>query len=81
VVAVGTRRTVPAFAQESTESITVTAEKLAAARNGMHTQTGAPTYTITADDIQPTTVSGRMMVTSPGQDTACLIKRNSSAAS
>lgn len=42
----------PAFAQESTESITVTAEKLAAARNGIQTQTGASTYTVTAKDIQ-----------------------------
>ena len=47
---------VPAFAQQSsdqsTESVTVTAEKLAAARNGIQTQTGASTYTITAKDIQ-----------------------------
>ena len=42
----------PATAQESTESVTVTAEKLAAARNGIQTQTGASTYTITANDIQ-----------------------------
>jgi outer membrane receptor protein involved in Fe transport len=42
----------PALAQESTESVTVTAEKLAAARNGIQTQTGASTYTITAQDIQ-----------------------------
>jgi outer membrane receptor protein involved in Fe transport len=42
----------PAFAQESTESVTVTAEKLAAARNGIQTQTGASTYTVTAKDIQ-----------------------------
>jgi outer membrane receptor protein involved in Fe transport len=42
----------PAFAQEATETITVTAEKLAAARNGIQTQTGASTYTITARDIQ-----------------------------
>ncbi len=42
----------PAFAQDSTESVTVTAEKLAAARNGIQTQTGASTYTITAKDIQ-----------------------------
>ena len=40
------------FAQEATETITVTAEKLAAARNGIQTQTGASTYTITAKDIQ-----------------------------
>ena len=42
----------PAFAQEATEAVTVTAEKLAAARNGIQTQTGASTYTITAKDIQ-----------------------------
>jgi len=42
----------PAFAQQSTESVTVTAEKLAAARNAIQTQTGASTYTITAKDIQ-----------------------------
>ena len=38
--------------RKSTESVTVTAEKLAAARNGIQTQTGASTYTITAKDIQ-----------------------------
>ncbi len=42
----------PTFAQDSTESVTVTAEKLAAARNGIQTQTGASTYTVTAKDIQ-----------------------------
>ena len=42
----------PALAQETTESVTVTAEKLAAARNGIQTQTGASTYTISANDIQ-----------------------------
>ncbi|MEO8301292.1 MAG: TonB-dependent receptor [Rhizomicrobium sp.] len=42
----------PAMAQESTESVTVTAQKLAAARNGIQTQTGASTYTVTAQDIQ-----------------------------
>src|SRR5439155_27255745 len=42
----------PALAQESTETITVTAEKLAAARNGIQTQTGASTYTITSREIQ-----------------------------
>ena len=31
---------------------TVTAEKLAAARNGIQTQTGASTYTITSREIQ-----------------------------
>ena len=38
--------------RKSTETVTVTAEKLAAARNGIQTQTGASTYTITAKDIQ-----------------------------
>src|SRR5258708_36062501 len=42
----------PAFAQETTETTTVTAEKLAAARNGIQTQTSASTYPITARDIQ-----------------------------
>jgi outer membrane receptor protein involved in Fe transport len=42
----------PALAQEPTESVTVTAQKLAAARNAIQTQTGASTYTITAKDIQ-----------------------------
>jgi outer membrane receptor protein involved in Fe transport len=42
----------PALAQESTETITVTAQKLAAARNGIQTQTGASTYTITSREIQ-----------------------------
>jgi len=41
-----------ALAQESTESVTVTAQKLAAARNGIQTQTGASTYTITSKEIQ-----------------------------
>ncbi len=41
----------PALAQ-SVETVTVTAEKLAAARNAIQTQTGASTYTITAKDIQ-----------------------------
>jgi outer membrane receptor protein involved in Fe transport len=43
---------IPAFAQTSVESVTVTAQKLAAARNGIQTQTGASTYTITSKDIQ-----------------------------
>src|SRR5471032_2033990 len=42
----------PAFAQEAVESVTITAEKLAADRNGIQTQTGASTYTVTAKDIQ-----------------------------
>jgi outer membrane receptor protein involved in Fe transport len=42
----------PAVAQQATESVTVTAEKLAAARNGIQTQTGASTYTVTAKEIQ-----------------------------
>jgi outer membrane receptor for ferrienterochelin and colicins len=37
---------------QDVESVTVTAEKLAAARNGIQTQTGASTYTVTAADIQ-----------------------------
>jgi outer membrane receptor for ferrienterochelin and colicins len=36
----------------SVESITVTAKRLDAARNGIQTQTGASTYTITAQDIE-----------------------------
>jgi outer membrane receptor protein involved in Fe transport len=51
----------PALAQ-TTESVTVTAQKLAAARNGIQTQTGASTYTITAKDIQ----------NQPGGDNAAL---------
>lgn len=42
----------PALAQESTESITVTAEKLSEARSNIQTQTGASTFTITSNDIQ-----------------------------
>jgi len=42
----------PALAQESTESVTSTAEMLAAARNGIQTQTGASTYTITSREIK-----------------------------
>ena len=41
----------PAFAQQ-VETVTVTAERLAAARNGIQTQTGASTYTVTAADIR-----------------------------
>jgi outer membrane receptor protein involved in Fe transport len=41
-----------ANAQEATEEITVTAQRLAQARNGIQTQTGASTYTITARDIR-----------------------------
>lgn len=37
---------------EQAETVTVTAERLAAARNGIQTQTGASTYTITAKDIE-----------------------------
>ena len=40
----------PVFAQQ-VETVTVTAERLAAARNGIQTQTGASTYTVTAEDI------------------------------
>ena len=46
----------------SVETVTVTAERLAAARNGIQTQTGASTYTITANDIQ----------NQPGGDNAAL---------
>ncbi len=42
--------TAPSFAQ-AVESVTVTAERLAAARNGIQTQTGASTYIITSQDI------------------------------
>jgi outer membrane receptor protein involved in Fe transport len=52
----------PALAQESTESVTVTAAKLAEARNGIQTQTGASTFTVTAKDIQ----------NQPGGDNAAL---------
>ena len=44
------------------ETITVTADRLAAARSGIQTQTGASTYTITAQDIQD----------QPGGDNAAL---------
>jgi outer membrane receptor for ferrienterochelin and colicins len=37
---------------ESVEDITVTAEALSAARNGIQTQLGASTYTVTAKDIE-----------------------------
>ncbi len=43
----------PAAAQVSgDETVTVTAARLAAARNGIQTQTGASTYTVTSQDIQ-----------------------------
>ena len=51
-----------AQAQEAVESITVTAEKLAAARNSIQTQTGASTFTVTAKDI----------LNQPGGDNAAL---------
>ena len=41
-----------ANALETTEEVTVTAQRLTQARNGIQTQTGASTYTITANDIQ-----------------------------
>ncbi|HEX3756470.1 MAG TPA: TonB-dependent receptor [Rhizomicrobium sp.] len=41
----------PVSAQQ-TETVTVTAERLAAARNGIQTQTGASTYTVTSQEIQ-----------------------------
>jgi outer membrane receptor protein involved in Fe transport len=55
----------PALAQDasqSVESVTVTAQMLAAARNGIQTQTGASTFTVTAKDIQ----------NQPGGDNAAL---------
>ncbi|MBV8979251.1 MAG: TonB-dependent receptor [Alphaproteobacteria bacterium] len=48
---------VPAFAQvtssspQSVETVVVTAERLAKARNGIQTQVGASTYTITSNEI------------------------------
>ena len=42
----------PTFAVQPVETVTVTAERLAAARNGIQTQTGASTYTVTAKDIE-----------------------------
>jgi outer membrane receptor protein involved in Fe transport len=42
----------PAVAEDGIEDVTVTAERLNQARNGIQTQTGASTYTITANDIQ-----------------------------
>ena len=41
----------PAMAQ-NIETVTVTAQRLADARNGIQTQTGASTYTITAQQIE-----------------------------
>jgi outer membrane receptor protein involved in Fe transport len=60
----------PSFAQQ-VESVTVTAERLAAARNGIQTQTGASTYTITAADIdnQPggeNTALNQVILQAPG---------------
>ena len=40
-----------AFAQE-VETINATAQKLSDARNGIQTQTGASTYTLTAQEIE-----------------------------
>jgi outer membrane receptor protein involved in Fe transport len=62
--------TAPSFAQQ-VESVTVTAERLAAARNGIQTQTGASTYTITAKDIdnQPggqNTALNQVILQAPG---------------
>ena len=37
--------------RKSVETVTVTAQRLAAARNAIQTQTGASTYTITAEEI------------------------------
>ncbi|MES2293835.1 MAG: TonB-dependent receptor [Pseudomonadota bacterium] len=60
----------PSFAQQ-TETVTVTAERLAAARNGIQTQTGASTYTITSKDIdnQPggqNTALNQVILQAPG---------------
>ncbi len=50
--------TAPAIAQvdggttQPVETVVVTAQKLAEARNGIQTQIGASTYTITAEDIE-----------------------------
>ncbi len=60
----------PALAQQ-VESVTVTAERLAAARNGIQTQTGASTYVITAKDIdnQPggeNTALNQVILQAPG---------------
>src|ERR1700748_3676839 len=62
--------TAPSFAQQI-ESVTVTAERLAAARNGIQTQTGASTYTITSKDIdnQPggeNTALNQVILQAPG---------------
>ena len=62
--------TLPATAQQ-VETVTVTAERLAAARNGIQTQTGASTYTITAKDIdnQPggqNTALNQVILQAPG---------------
>ena len=65
----------PAIAQQvvapQVETVTVTAERLAAARNGIQTQTGASTYTITAKDIdnQPggeNTALNQVILQAPG---------------
>ena len=66
--------TLPATAQQTTqqvETVTVTAERLAQARNGIQTQTGASTYTITAKDIdnQPggqNTALNQVILQAPG---------------
>ena len=60
----------PVLAQ-TIETVTVTAERLAAARNGIQTQTGASTYTITAKDIdnQPggaNTALNQVILQAPG---------------
>ena len=52
----------PAFAQDSIETVTVTAARLAEARTGIQTQLGASTYTVTAQDLQA----------APGGDNALL---------
>ena len=57
--------------RSKSKSVTVTAERLAAARNGIQTQTGASTYTITAKDIdnQPggqNTALNQVILQAPG---------------
>ncbi len=49
--AAGVLFTTSATAQDAIESVTVTAEKLGAARDAIQTQLGASTYTVTAADL------------------------------
>src|SRR6202012_5748728 len=54
VAAIAVMAPLAAQAQQATgdETVAVTAARLAAARNGIQTQTGASTYTVTSQDIQ-----------------------------